>query len=284
MTQAVVAVAVAAAAIIVGLVLRRRQRADAPTQPRFEAPVQLDRADFPSPGTPWLVAVFTSATCATCQGALRHAKQLASADGDVVVAEVEYRAASDLHRKYSIDVVPIVAIADAAGVVATSFIGEVSADQLEGAMKALSSAPRPIERGRSMTDVLNQDGPAQRLKGEGVAWLTTAGPSGQPQSSPVWFIWDGESLWLRSQATAGKVRNIEGNPLVSFHLADDGNGGNIITIEGAASIESEPPDLFQAYLAKYDEPIRTGLQTTPEQLAADYPTTIRIRPTRTRAW
>jgi PPOX class probable F420-dependent enzyme len=136
-----------------------------------------------------------------------------------------------------------------------------------------------------MTDVLQQNGPAQRLAGEEVGWLTTAGASGQPQSSPVWFIWDGASVWLRSQTHAGKVRNITANPHVAFHLADDGHGGNIISIEGTASLDAEPPEqLLEAYWAKYAEPIRTALQTSPEQLAADYPVTIRITPTRTRAW
>jgi PPOX class probable F420-dependent enzyme len=122
------------------------------------------------------------------------------------------------------------------------------------------------------------------LAGEPVAWLTTVRADGQPQSSPVWFIWDGTSLWLRSQARAGKVRNIEANPHVSFHLADDGYGGNIITVDGTASFTEPSADLLDAYLAKYDETIRTALQTTPEQLAADYPITIRITPTRTRTW
>ena len=72
---------------------------------------------------------------------------------------------------------------------------------------------------------------------------------------------------------------------MAFHLADDGHGGNIITIEGTASLDAEPPDeLLEAYFAKYGEAIRTALQTTPEQLAADYPITIRITPTRTRVW
>ena len=31
-----------------------------------------------------------------------------------------------------------------------------------------------------MTEVLQQDGPAQRLASEGVGWLTTAGADGQP--------------------------------------------------------------------------------------------------------
>jgi PPOX class probable F420-dependent enzyme len=136
-----------------------------------------------------------------------------------------------------------------------------------------------------MTEVLQQDGPAQRLAKESVGWLTTAGVGGQPQSSPVWFFWDGASLWLRSQAQAGKVRNITANPKVAFHLADDGYGGNVVTIEGTASLEADlPREIFDSYIAKYDEAIRTALQTSPEQLAADYPTTIRITPTRTRAW
>jgi PPOX class probable F420-dependent enzyme len=136
-----------------------------------------------------------------------------------------------------------------------------------------------------MTDVLQQDGPTRRLAGESVAWLTTVRADGQPQSSPVWFFWDGASLWLRSQTHAGKVRNIAANPNVSFHLASDADGGNVITVEGTASMESDLPiDVFDAYLAKYDEAIRTGLQTTPEQIAADYPITIRITPSRTRAW
>jgi Pyridoxamine 5'-phosphate oxidase len=70
-----------------------------------------------------------------------------------------------------------------------------------------------------MTDVLQQDEVARRLTGEPIGWLTTVNPDGQPQSSPVWFVWDGESLSLRSQPHAGKVRNVGANPGVAFHLA-----------------------------------------------------------------
>jgi len=134
-----------------------------------------------------------------------------------------------------------------------------------------------------VTDVLQQEKPSRRLESELIAWLTTVGADGQPQSSPIWFIWDGSTLWLRSQATAGKIRNVQANPKVAFHLADD-HGGEIITIEGTATLEPEPGDLFEKYLAKYEVPIRDELKMTPEDLAAGYPTTIRITPTRTRAW
>ena len=135
-----------------------------------------------------------------------------------------------------------------------------------------------------MTDVLQQPEPTQRLSSEDVAWLTTAGAHGQPQSSPVWFVWDGASLWLRSQPAAGKVRNIKANPQVALHLADDGHGGNIVTIEGRASLEDASPELMSSYFSKYDDAIRDELKTTSDQIVADYSTTIRITPTRARVW
>src|SRR3712207_8123899 len=51
-----------------------------------------------------------------------------------------------------------------------------------------------------------------RLRGEEVAWLTTVRPDGQPQSVPVWFLWDGEAFLVYSRPGARKLRNIEANP------------------------------------------------------------------------
>src|SRR5688572_7431828 len=103
-----------------------------------------------------------------------------------------------------------------------------------------------------MTDTLKQDRPAAHLDSAEVAWLTTVTGSGQPQSSPVWFLWDGSSFWLRSQAAAGKVRNIQANPKVAIHLSDDGHGGDVVTVDGTASLGEEPPDgLLDRYLTKY---------------------------------
>jgi len=132
MTQALVAAVVAVLAISVGVVLRRRQRVDPPTQPTFAVPAQLDRADFPSPSMPWLVAVFSSATCRTCESTVRAAQALASSQ--VAVTEVEYAAARAVHEKYAIDAVPLVAIADADGVVRASFVGPVAATDLWAAV------------------------------------------------------------------------------------------------------------------------------------------------------
>lgn len=128
MEQLILAFALVVIVAVVALVLRRRARPDAPTQPRAAAPQQLDRADFERPDADWLVVVFSSATCSTCADVVRKAAVLEAAD--VAVQEVEYTARRDLHRRYAIDAVPIVVIADRDGVVRRSFVGPVSAEDL----------------------------------------------------------------------------------------------------------------------------------------------------------
>ena len=131
MPQGVVAIAVVIAAVGLGLILRRRQQIAAPTQPSRAIPAQLDRADF-EPTTPWLVAVFSSATCDTCADVARKAAVLQSPS--VGVVDIEFAAHRALHKKYDIQVVPIVAIADSEGVVRAGFAGPVTAEDLWGAL------------------------------------------------------------------------------------------------------------------------------------------------------
>ena len=142
--QAVIAIGVLIVALTVGGVLRRRRIVDAPTQPVFSAPAQIDRADFADARAPWLVAVFSSASCDACGDVVRKAKVLSCAEVDVV--EVDYSASQLLHRKYHVDAVPIAVVADQAGVVRASFIGPMSATDLWAAVAEArhpGSSPEP---------------------------------------------------------------------------------------------------------------------------------------------
>jgi PPOX class probable F420-dependent enzyme len=124
----------------------------------------------------------------------------------------------------------------------------------------------------------------QRLREAPIIWLTTVNVAGQPQSSPVWFLWDGNTVLIYSRP-GGKVRNIAVNPKVALHLSDNGTGGDIVTLEGtAAVIDGAPPaDRNALYLEKYREGIaRIGM--TPERFAAVYRVAIRVAPTRFRIW
>jgi hypothetical protein len=124
-----------AVAIIVALIVAwflQRRRNDAPTQGGFELPVQLDRSDFASPDAPWLVVVFTSATCGTCNDVATKAEVLSS--HDVSVVRVDYTTDPQMHARYKIEAVPALVVADAAGVVRAGFLGPVKAQDLWAAV------------------------------------------------------------------------------------------------------------------------------------------------------
>lgn len=134
--QVVIGVAVAVIAVAVAAVITRRTRLDAPTQPEsYAVPAMLDRADFDRPDAPWLVAVFSSSTCLSCQDAWDKARHLES--DDVVVQDIEAVERKDLHTRYAIDAVPMIVVADDEGVTRASFVGVPSAADLWAAMAEL---------------------------------------------------------------------------------------------------------------------------------------------------
>jgi hypothetical protein len=135
MERLIVGAVLVAVAVVVALIVRRGT-ADPPTQPRtWAVPAQLDRADFDRPAAPWLVVLFSSATCETCQGVAGKVVALASAE--VAVQEVEAVAGRDLHLRYAVDAVPTLVVADAEGVVRASFVGPVTAADLWATMADL---------------------------------------------------------------------------------------------------------------------------------------------------
>jgi PPOX class probable F420-dependent enzyme len=69
----------------------------------------------------------------------------------------------------------------------------------------------------------------ERLRSEEIAWLTTVRPDGQPQSVPMWFLWDGEGFLVYSRPGVRKLRNIEANPRINLNLNSNENGGDIST-------------------------------------------------------
>ena len=126
---------------------------------------------------------------------------------------------------------------------------------------------------------------AGRLRAESVAWITTVTAGGQPQSSPVWFVWQEDEFLVYAQPHSWKVRNIRANPQVSLHLNSDAEGGQEVTFEGSARIAKGHPLAHEvaAYLVKYRAGI-TGIGMTAEQLGAEYATALRITPTRVRVY
>jgi PPOX class probable F420-dependent enzyme len=125
----------------------------------------------------------------------------------------------------------------------------------------------------------------ERLRTDMIGWLTTVTPEGQPQTFPIWFLWDDGEALIYSDRRAKRNANIRANPRVSLHLDDDGRGGDIVIVEGEARIDDTTPPVPEhaGYLAKYGEWIVSYL-TSAEEMATVYNVPLRIRPTRGRAF
>ena len=125
----------------------------------------------------------------------------------------------------------------------------------------------------------------RRLNEEKIAWLTTVRKDGQPQSVPVWFLWDGQTFLIYSQPGRQKLRNIETNPRVDLNLNSNAHGGDVVRAEGVADIVEDAPPATEVpeYLEKYRDAIaRIGFD--PEGFARSYSIPLRITPTRWQVW
>src|SRR4029077_3416655 len=122
-----------------------------------------------------------------------------------------------------------------------------------------------------------------RLRREKIAWLTTVRRDGQPQSSPVWFLWLGGEVIVYSKPTTQKIRNIQANPKVAVHLRDVDDGSDIVSIEGAAEIDEAYPAAAAVpdYVKKYRAMI-ADINMDPASFTNSYSVPIRIRPTKLR--
>jgi PPOX class probable F420-dependent enzyme len=123
----------------------------------------------------------------------------------------------------------------------------------------------------------------RRLEQELIGWVTTVNPDGQPQASPIWFLWDDGEILLYSRKRAPRNDNVVDRPLVAFNLESGPKGEDVVTAEGEARIaRDEPPASANAtYLSKY-RGMLDEYGWTPEWFAGEYPVPIRIRPTRWR--
>jgi len=122
-----------------------------------------------------------------------------------------------------------------------------------------------------------------RLDLESIGWLTTVNSTGTPQASPVWFLYDGDTILVYSLAGTPRTANIAANLRVSFNLDGDGIGGDVVVIEGDAIIDEDAPKCFDipAYMDKYQR-FMDNYGWTPQYFSERYPVPIRITPTRVR--
>jgi PPOX class probable F420-dependent enzyme len=125
----------------------------------------------------------------------------------------------------------------------------------------------------------------RHLEDDKIVWLTTVGANATPQPSPVWFLWDGDTVLIYSQPDTPKLRNITANPRVSLNFNSNANGGDVIILTGDAWIDRDAPaaNTLPDYVEKYAAGMQ-GISMTPEEFTAAYSVPVRVRPTSLRGF
>lgn len=111
-------------------------------------------------------------------------------------------------------------------------------------------------------------------------WLGTTRPDGRPHAVPVWYIWDGRSLYFISGQRLQKSKNLARQPWIVVHAGD---GDDVIILEGPVEIVTDRAELERvdaAYRAKYVDP-GSGAQATIFEPEADL---YRVNVKRIMAW
>jgi PPOX class probable F420-dependent enzyme len=90
------------------------------------------------------------------------------------------------------------------------------------------------------------------LQSKALAYLATIGPNGEPQSSPMWFLWDGEHIKFTHTPNRQKYHNIKRDPRVSISIADLDDPYIYAEFRGTVErIDADPTGAFYDTLAKH---------------------------------
>lgn len=104
----------------------------------------------------------------------------------------------------------------------------------------MTETPNPIPA--SHLDILHK---------KGFGHIATIGPDGAPQSSPVWFDFDGEHVLFGLTTTRQKYRNLTARPELAISIIDPDNPYRYIEIRGhVASIDDDPEFAFINSMSK----------------------------------
>ena len=120
---------------------------------------------------------------------------------------------------------------------------------------------------------LSYKGLTERFSAADCSWMSTVRPSGKAHSAPVWHVCYDDFIYVVTQETAIKVKNIAVHPHVTITHQDPIEP---IIIEGTAVLVAGMTEELRPYFQqKYDWDIVTD---------HEYQAVIQITPTKIIAW
>jgi hypothetical protein len=108
------------------------------------------------------------------------------------------------------------------------------------------------------------------LHSKALAHVATIGPKGEPQSTPVWFDFDGTYVRFSQTKARQKYRNLQRDPHIALSIVDPANAYRYIEIRGKVIRFDEDPNLqFINSLAK-KYLISTNILGTAPRMSASF--------------
>jgi hypothetical protein len=132
-----------------------------------------------------------------------------------------------------------------------------------------------------MNGTMNWTDVAGRLSAARNYWLGSTTASGAPHVAPVWGVVTGETLYLYSERSTVKARNLAADPRVVIHLE---SAEDVLIVRGVAEDLGTPAmvsSVVAALAAKYTRP--EDRQYLPDR-DPDFDVVYALRPQSAMAW
>ena len=81
---------------------------------------------------------------------------------------------------------------------------------------------------------------APLLDSTAVAFVSTIGPKGEPQTTPIWFIWKDGAVRFSLVAGRQKLRNLRRDPRASVVIVDPGEPTRYLELRGRVELVPDP--------------------------------------------
>jgi PPOX class probable F420-dependent enzyme len=122
-----------------------------------------------------------------------------------------------------------------------------------------------------------------------LARLATATADGQPHVVPVWFLWDGERIWISSYSSTRKIRELRANPRCSvvIDVPEPRHGLTAVLVEGDAQLHSAGEfarTMATRIYTRYLGPDGVLAADPQEWIHAAEQTIIEVAPRRIKQW
>ncbi|MCB5164535.1 pyridoxamine 5'-phosphate oxidase family protein [Streptomyces bambusae] len=115
----------------------------------------------------------------------------------------------------------------------------------------------------------------ERLGSERDIWVSTSHPDHGPHQVPLWFLWDGQAVWMCTGADSATARNARTEPRVRLALPDT---VDVVLLQGEATCHpagNVPTEAADAFARKF--------HWDPRSEGAPY-LYLRVAPRTVRAW